>query len=187
MKSFASLGARSRALTALALAAATACVRPAFQRYLDEGRWTEAAQAFAADSSLLNDEHALYEAGLLYSSPDRGAYDPERARELLRRLVARFPDTRYRVDATDRAALLDSIIDTRQRVVRERQLEAQIATLTAQVQRLRAARDSAVTKSDTLQRAVDRISADLRERDDRIRALRLELDRLKAIDLKRRP
>ena len=167
--------------------AMTACVRPAFQHYLDEGRWAEAAQAFAADSSLLNDERALYEAGVLYSSPNRGIYDPERARELLRRLVARFPDTRYRVDATDRAALLDSVLQARASVGREQELETQITTLTAQMQRLRAARDSMAVKGDTLQRAVAALTADLRERDDQLRALRLELARLKAIDLKRRP
>ena len=183
-----SLSLGSLAVAAMLALGAASCVRPAFQRYLDEERWAEAARAFAADSSLLNDEHALYEAGLLYSSPDRGTYDPERARALLRRLVASFPDTRYRVDASDRAALLDSVLQSRANAAREQDLEVRIASLTAQMQRLRVSRDSIAAKGDTLQRAVDRMTADLRERDDQLRALRLELARLKAIDLKpRRP
>lgn len=172
----------------VAVLAIASCVQPpAFQRYLDEGRWTDAAHAFAADSSLMGDDRALYEAGLLYSSPIRGAYDPEHAQALLRRLLSQFPDTPYRVDASDRLALVDSVLDGGLRAARERDLESRIATLTGQMQRSRVGRDSAAARSDTLQRALDRVNADLRDRDEQIKALKLELQRLKAIDLKRPP
>lgn len=167
---------------------AASCVRPGpFQRYLDEGRWADAAHEFAADSSLMNNERALYEAGVLYSSPTRGAYDPEHAQALLQRLLMRFPDTRFREDANDRLALVDSVLDGRTRAARERELETRIAVATGQMQRLRFTRDSAVARMDTLQRSLDRLNADLHARDEQINALKLELQRLKAIDLRRPP
>jgi hypothetical protein len=166
----------------------SACARPPFDRYLAEEKWSDAARAFAADPSLLYDERSLYQAGLLYSSPERGEYDPARARSLFRRLLVQFPESRYRVDAADRLALIDTVLSQRDSVaVREHDLEARIAALTVDVRRLRSSLDSAVAHGDTVQRSLERMSSDLRERDEQLRALRLELTKLKAIDLKPRP
>jgi hypothetical protein len=162
-----------------------ACVssRP-FDQLLSERRWSEAATAFAADSALMNDESALYAAGVLFGSPSRPTYDPDRASRLLRRLLARFPDTRYKADADDRLALVTEALAARADVARTRELEARIAELSAQQLRLRVQLDSLTAVSDAQRRAATKLEADLRERDEQLRALRLELRQLKEIDLK---
>jgi hypothetical protein len=170
------------------LAMLAACVRPPFQQYIDEGRWSDAKEAFESDSSLLNQDWALLDAAKLYSSPNRGAYDPGRARLLLRRLLARNPGSKLRVEAQDRLALLETVLRERDSLSTARTaLDDQIAQLTSQTRRLRASLDSANARGDSLQRSVTRLETDLRDREDQLRALRLELARLKQIDLNPRP
>ncbi len=176
-----------RAVVVALVLLVSACSRAPFERYIAEQRWDDAARAFAADSALMNNEAALYEAGLLYGSPTRSTYDPERARTLLRRLVARFPDSPHRADATDRVALLEELIAARAGVAaRQRELEAKIAELTSAIQRMRTASDSVQLQSDALRRNAAKLESDLREREEQLRALRLELRQLKEIDLKGR-
>jgi predicted nuclease with TOPRIM domain len=68
-----------------------------------------------------------------------------------------------------------------------RVLDDRITKLTNDTRKLRVSLDSAIAKNDTLQRNVTRMEADLRDREDQLRALRLELARLKEIDLNPRP
>ena len=179
----------SRALPAAAACAivfAWACASRPFDRSISEGRWAEAAQLFAADSSLLRDPDALYSAGVLFGTPSRPTYDPERARGLFRRLLAAFPDSKHADDAQVRVALLDDVLRARSAVARVRELEARVAELTAQQSRLRAQLDSAQSVSEATRRGAARLEADVRDRDEQLRALRLELKQLKEIDLKPR-
>jgi predicted RNase H-like nuclease (RuvC/YqgF family) len=170
------------------LAVTMACATSPFDRYLAEERWVDAARVFAADSALLNDEHALYSAGVLYGTPGRTTFDAERARALLRRLVLRFPQSKYRNDATERLSLLDEVARVqREADARERDLTSQIDALTTETRQLRARLDSIGSQADQQRRNSTRLDAELRERDDQLRALRLELQRLKEIDLKPRP
>jgi hypothetical protein len=169
------------------VAVACATATP-FDRYLGEGRWADAARVFSADSSLLNDDRALYAAGVLYGSAERPTFDPAIASDLLRRLISRFPQSKYRGDAVDRLALLDQITRARHDAEdRQRQLAAEIETLTADTRLLRARLDSASLQSDQLRRNTTRLEAELRDRDEQLRTLRRELQRLKEIDLKPRP
>jgi hypothetical protein len=189
------IGARRRSgrvwTLALAVGAATlfgACVRPPFQQYLKEGRWSDAKSAFESDTSLMNEDWAVFEAAKLYSSPSRGAYDPGRARVLLQRLLARNPQTKYRVEALDRLALVEGMLHQRDSLSSERRvLDDRITQLANETRRLRVSLDSAVARNDTLQRSVSRMETDLRDREDQLRALRVELARLKQIDLNPRP
>lgn len=172
----------------IGLVVAAACAKPAFQRYLDEQRWTEAKTAFESDSSLLNDEDALLEAAKLYGSPTRGVYDPGRARMLLQRLLARNPQTKYRADAEDRLSLIETTLRQRDSLAAERRaVDERIAQLTTETRRLRASLDSVLARADSLQRNVSRLETDLRDREDQLRSLRVELARLKQIDLNPRP
>jgi chromosome segregation ATPase len=98
-------------------------------------------------------------------------------------LVTNFPNSRYVSDAQDRIALLD---EARTGTARVRELEARIAELTAQQVRLRTQLDSTQAQSDASRRSAARLEADVRERDEQLRALRLELKQLKEIDLKPR-
>jgi hypothetical protein len=179
---------RATRFTALIALGAMACRPTPFQRYVSEERWSDAARAFGADSSLMDNERALYEAGLLFSSPARGEYDPARADRLLRRLLTRFPSTSHRVEATDRLALLErSLHDQDSTAAYTRSVQARIQTLAADSIRMHAVLDSLTTRNAQLERNTARLEADVRERDDQLRALRIELERLKAIDLKPRP
>ena len=176
------------AVIASVAAVCVACVRPAFQRDIDEGRWSDAKAAFESDTSLMNDDWALLEAAKLYGSPSRGAYDPGRARMLLQRLLARSPQSKYRVEAMDRLALMEGVLRERDSVTAERRtLDDRIAQLTTEMRRVRVSLDSAIARNDTLQRNVTRLETDLRDREDQLRALRVELARLKQIDLNPRP
>ncbi|MEP6729625.1 MAG: hypothetical protein ABJE10_03250 [bacterium] len=172
--------------TTAAVLSVCACASRPFDRLLSDHRWVDAAQTFDADSTLMNDESTLYSAGVLFGSPSRPTYDPERARTLLQALLTRFPNTRYAADAQDRVALLDDVLRVRTITSRTRELEARIAELTAQQQRARVELDSVLAANDGLRRSAARLDADLRDRDEQLRALRLELRQLKEIDLKPR-
>jgi hypothetical protein len=172
--------------TAGAIASMWACASRPFDRLLSEHRWADAAQLFAGDSTLVNDEQALYSAAVLFGSPSRPTYDPERARTLFQRLLTNFPNSKYASDAQDRLALLDEALRARTGTARVRELEARVAELTAQQVRLRAELDSAQGLSDASKKSTARLEADVRERDEQLRALRLELKQLKEIDLKPR-
>lgn len=173
--------------TLAAIASLWACASRPFDQLIAEGRWADAAQVFSRDSALANDEHALHSAALLFGSPSKPTYDPERARTLFRRLVTRFPSSEYAPDAQERIAMLDEVVRARAGTARVRELEARIAELTSQQGRLRAQLDSAQTQSDVSKRSAARLEADARDREEQLRALRLELKQLKEIDLKPRP
>lgn len=165
-----------------------ACVRPPFRQEIAEERWADAKTTFDSDSSLLNNDWALLEAAKLFGSPTRGAYDPGRARLLLQRLLARNPPSRYRVEATDRLALIEGVRHERDSLSTERRaLDDRIAQLTNEMRRLRGSLDSTIARNDTLQRNATRMEADLRDREEQLRTLRVELARLKQIDLNPRP
>lgn len=169
----------------IAVIATTACAPAPFDRYLAEQRWAEAAQTFSADTALMNDEHALFRAGELYGSPDRPTYDPARAQALLHRLLTRFPDTRYRSEASSRLALIEQVLRMRDSVAtRQREIADQIARLESQIAQLRAQRDTNAAQADLLRRTNAKLESDLHDRDEQLRALRLELKQLKDIDLK---
>ncbi len=164
-----------------------ACASAPFDRFVEQGRWSDAARAFSADSSLLNSEHALYTAGVFHGTPARPTYDLERARTLLRLFLSRFPESGHRGDASDRLSMLDEVARMRDSSgARARVVESRVAELTAEVQRLHAVIDSMVTIGDGVRRSTVRLESDLRERDEQLRALRLELRQLKEIDLKPR-
>ena len=175
-------------IAALGLAATAACATTQFDRYLANQQWTEAARVFASDSSLQNDEHALYQAGVLYGSPGRPTFDADRSRALLRRLISRFPQTKHLGDATDRLALLDEMARAkRESDAHQRELTVQIDALTTETRQLHARLDSLSAQSDQLRRTTLKMEAELHDREEQLRVLRIELQRLKEIDLKPRP
>ena len=133
-------------------------------------------------------ERALYLAGgVLYGTPGLPTYDPIKSRELLSFLLTRFPETDHRIDATGRTLLLDEVLRAQRNAAqRERELEAQIASLTRESHDLRTKIDSATQQSDSLRSTLTRVENDRKEKEDQLKALRLELQRLKEIDLKPR-
>jgi hypothetical protein len=170
------------------LGVGVACATTQFDRYLAEERWADAARVFSADSALRNDEHALYAAGVLYGTPGRPTFDPVIARDMLQRLLSRFPQSDRRADASQRLALLDEIVRARRDAdAREHELTTQIDSLSADTRLLRTRLDSASAQGDQMRRTTSRLEAELRDREEQLRTLRRELQRLKEIDLKPRP
>jgi hypothetical protein len=164
------------------------CVRTTlFERYVADQNWIAAAREFTADSSLISNERTLYQAGVVFGTPGLPTYQPVKSRELLNTLIARFPESPHRWDATARLLLIDEVFRMEKTAAaRERELEARIATLTRETRELRARIDSATAQGDSLRTSVSRLEAERRDKDEQIKALRLELQRLKEIDLKPR-
>jgi len=115
-----------------------------------------------------------------------------KARDLLSSLLSRFPRSPHRVDATAHLLLIEDLLRAqRDSAARQRDVEARIASLvreTRDLRELRARVDSMVVQNDSVRAVITKLEADRRDRDEQIRVLRLELQRLKEIDLKpRRP
>jgi hypothetical protein len=178
----------ARAVYAALIAGVAACATTQFDRYMADGRWADAARAFSADSSLRDNEHALYAAGVLYGTPGRPTFDPVIARDMLRRLLSRFPQSGHRDDASQRLALLDEVIRAHHEAdAREHELTSRIDSLAADARLLRTRLDSIGAQGDQMRRTASRLEAELRDREEQLRVLRRELQRLKEIDLKPRP
>jgi hypothetical protein len=158
-----------------------------FDQYLADQRWADAAAVLAADSTLLNNEDELYRAAVLFGTPARATYDPLRAHALFTALIARFPNSKYRDDASARLSLIDEVTRAHEDVAaKQRDIEAKIAAITAESRALSVRLDSALAQRDSARGAIVKLEADRRDRDDQLRTLRLELQRLKEIDLKPR-
>lgn len=113
---------------ALAGCAASSSASSSFHRHFEAERYDDAMEAFRADSSLRNDDEALYRAGLLYASPEVPFYDPARAIETLEALLDRHPDTDRRHEARHLLGLLAEI----------RSLGGRVAELRDQLEKLKA-------------------------------------------------
>jgi hypothetical protein len=158
-----------------------------FDRYFEREQWSDAAKEFSSDTSLRQNEHELYRAALVFGTPGRPTYKPDSARVLLTTLLTRFPATTHRDEAVARLALLDQLV-TSQRAAEARahDLEVRIDALTKETRELRARADSSAGQSDSLRAAIKTLETERKERDDQLKALRLELQQLKEIDLKPR-
>lgn len=168
-----------------------ACASTQFDRYFEARQWSDAAREFAADSTLRSDDRALFRAAQLFGSPDSDAFDPERARQLLDDLIRLHPGSKQVGPALTMIALLDEVQRVRNDVIlRERELQAEIHVLAHDVEqlqeRIRWLESRFVAQEEqnqTLRRIADRLEFDLRDRENQLRALQDELDRLKDIDL----
>lgn len=182
---------RTRLFAALAISASglVSCGPTLFEQQLRSGRLVDAAVTFAGDSTLQRTPQALRAAARLHLVPGDSVWDPARALILLQRARALDGD-RVRDDDARLERLLDA-------------LEVRHATLSNALERLGdstallrdrlamareerdelVAQDSALREErDLLQRLVARLERDLRDREGQLVLLRLELERLKAID-----
>lgn len=163
-----------------------------FDQAMDAHRWTEAANRFNADTSLQNDEHALFRAAMLYSFPARDTYDPIRARNLFNKLLELYPSTPNRQIAIDHLALLYELQRVQDKAdSQERTYQMQITQLAADTLRMRKTLDSLSVRLQTeqdqsaiLHKMTSLLENDLRARENQLHDLDAELAQLKAIDLK---
>jgi len=175
-------------MAAIAAMIGVGCSHPTqFEKYISQQQWIDAAREFAADSSLRHKPRTLYLGGVLFGTPKIVTYDPIKSRGLFSDLIAQFPNSEFSTDATARMLLIDEVLRAqRTGADRQQELETQVTQLTKESRALRARIDSGVVQSDSLRNALNRVEADRREKDEQLKALRLELQRLKEIDLKPR-
>lgn len=117
------LAACTLAMAALALCACATGRVTAFDGHLSAQRWQEAAAAFDGDSALLGDPDALLRAAMLFGTPGRATYHPERAADLLRRLLVAFPETKHGAVAAERLALLAEVVELRLELQRLKEID----------------------------------------------------------------
>jgi len=171
------------------------CATSPFERHLAAGRWNDAAHAFRADSSLLDQPRALYRAALVFASPDRDTYDPAAARELFDRLITQHPRSQYADPAQHYTGLLDEIERVRNAsLARQQQLERQVQQLQKQIVELQSDIASLEAKiatqshdAELMTALVVRLEGSMRRCEEQLREARAELDNLKAIDLRNPP
>src|SRR5688572_30596812 len=94
----------------------------------------------------------------------------------------------FRLSAVGLAVVLGACATGRRDVhlAEQRRLEASISALGAEMAKLRVELDSLAAQNDSLRRSTTRLETDVAVREEHIRAIRLELQRLKEIDLKPR-
>lgn len=180
------------ALSALAgCSLLSACATSSFQKNLDNHDWLAASEEFLKDTSLKNDEEALYQAARLHGSPARETFNPKLARSLYERLIWRFPASSKVPVSKDQIALLDELERTRQsseEKVRAAEFETQrllVATqsLIYELDSLSKIQSLHKSRTDSLLAVISRLEADLRVKDEQLRGLQAELAKLKQIDL----
>ena len=104
-------------------------------------------------------DKVLFRLALAYAMPGHPSYNPARSTELLNQLIGLFPQSLLKPQAE------------------------YILRLQSDSENLKSIQGS----NQTLQADLEKTKAALKERDERIKLLREELDRLKKIDLERRP
>ncbi len=177
-------------LTPALVAALAACTssRATGDRAFAAGDYPAAAAAYEGalqhDPNARSDALLLFRLGLAYADADTPVYEPERAVELLREVVARFPKDR----AAERAAQLLPHLE------REVRLEATVASERRRVADLEAQLAKALEEAHALNAEVAareeqlaRLRAALADAQAQARRVREELEQLKRIDLQRRP
>jgi TolA-binding protein len=118
-------------------------------------------------------DRALYRMGLALALPENPSHDPTQAVAYLDQLTTDYPKSSLRPEAELIAALERDTLSLRAEID---QREQQLAAMNREMDGL---------KEQTGQ--VDQLRSDLKDREDRIHQLSVELEKLKAIDLQRRP
>lgn len=130
-------------------------------------------------------DKAMFRLALTHYLPDTSLQDPQRARTLLRRMVEEFPASPYRSQAEFILDLENEIEGLRMEAAGN---VARIEELMSDMERMRG------ELLHERQTEVGKLQADLRERDEKIKRmsgeiekLATELEKLKKIDMERRP
>lgn len=176
-------------VTSIMLLAVTAgCATSLFDQHFEQARYAAAAAAFEQDSSLHQDEEALFRAGLVRAFPSSPAFDPALALAHFSRLEELFPDSPHRIEALRLVALLEdrSRIQSELEMYRAdlNDLRTRITAFAERQRRMEQQgeeRDAEVARLETL---ATQLEDRLRQRSGELATLRQELERLKAIDLR---
>lgn len=168
---------------------AAGCASRPFHDHFEAGRFDEARRAFEADPSLLQDDRALLRAAIVYADPGSPAHDPERARELLIRLIERGEEGANARHARWVLAFVDELerraVEARALQVRVDSLIARIATLEEESRSLQELIARERRHADAFRELAERLEAELRRAEDELRGLQENLRQLKEVDLQR--
>lgn len=179
-----------RFLLALVVPAlAAGCTARPFHDHFEAGRFAEAARAFEADPSLERDERALLRAAIVYAVADGPAHRPDRARDLVGRILERGKDDEYARHARWILAFLDEV---ERRAAEARSLQARVDTLVDRIAALEEESRSLQAliarerlHADAFRALAERLEAELRRTEDELRDLQDNLRLLKEVDLQR--
>ena len=167
--------------------------------HYEKGRYPEAEEAYMEylESSSPDPQassRALYRLGVIYAAPDSAVHDPQRAIEILEKLVGTYPDSSYAAEAE---LLLDLLLDAGNLDLELQSLRSQLGQHEAEL----AARETDLYlmqkqlgvkegQLSELQNRIPPLEAQIQELARQVEAKELELeqlDRLKAIDLESPP
>lgn len=164
------------------------CASSPFDRHFDARRWSDAAAVFNEDSALHDHPRTLYRAALMHATPGSEVYDPALARTLLDRLLgagaqggpARDPAVR-----TLHAVLLEFERDREVATLRIDSIGAEAERLRTEVGELETRLEREQQTNENLGHVIQRLTAELRAREEQLVRISEELAQLKAIDLQR--
>jgi DNA repair exonuclease SbcCD ATPase subunit len=137
----------------------------------DSAKAAEAYEAYLHDHPAKKDQDRIrFRLALAYGFPDSPVHNPQRAMEVLKDLIALFPQSPYAPPAKMIMSLYGDLeklnLDITQRQDQMKLLNSNLEQLKSEVEKLR---------------------AEIRERETRLKLLSNELEQLKKIDMERRP
>lgn len=176
------------ALALVLVLAGCASLRGPGDRAFEAGDYPGAAAAYESalqrDPNARSDARLLLRLGLAYAEPESAVYEPQRALEVLRDVVTRFPKDRSAAQAALLLPHLEREVSLATALASER---SRIADLEGQL--VRALEEAHTLDADVKAREEQlvRLRASLADVQAQLRRVREELEQLKRIDLQRRP
>lgn len=86
---------------------------PSMRELYEAGDYAGTVRAFLADTTLVNQDLAVFRAAMASAMPGHSAHQPDRALALFNRLVAEFPDSDYVTEARLLSDLLEEAEELR--------------------------------------------------------------------------
>lgn len=166
------------------------CSTSMFDRHFDAQRWSDAAAVFTEDSALHDHPRTLYRAALIHATPGTDVYDPVLARTLLDRLLNSGADVRPARDPAVQAlyaVLVEFERDREAAALNIDSIGAEADRLRTEVGELEGRLEEQEEAVAELSQVIQRLTAELRAREEQLVRIRDELAQLKAIDLQRPP
>ena len=158
------------------------------ETHFREGEFEKAAQSYEAYlrdyPAAPNRERAIFHLALIHILADSSVHDPRKARELLESLAETTPHSLYGSQAGLILGLRKKSEDLQSQVTR---LQVEAAELASGVPLFQAEIETDKSNILALEKEIERLRVDVAEREKRIQQVERELDKLKQIDLQRRP
>lgn len=164
--------------------------------YFESGRYVEAEAAYQV---YLENEpedarriaRSMYRLGVIYALPESPLYDPERAAEILDRLLSINPGGPYSSEAELIRHLQLEVVRTRDELAGDRQriadLEQELELLEIELEETQAELGEGAEQVETLSQQIESLRGRIRGLSGELATKEQELERLKAIDLQQPP